>query len=517
MIVSTRDLALILASAGWYVFPLASKVPRIKGGWSVGFNPTEMLAPWAREFVEKCGPARWRLAEHREGSYWATLHPKLIDAQFEHVARVAAGQDLYVGITSNRLIIDIDEPEHVDADIAKWLSKLPHLKTPGGGNHFFASTGAGERWQVGPLRTPDGLHFGDLKHLSKSYSVAYPGVPALDDVNSQPDPRVNEWLREARRQKAAPAERVVVTAPDRPRRGVCLKPSTYTNGSRTTPESLVGVVKGVHDTIKDGTMQDAIDGVDRREEWVEAAVATERRDRQTAITEVDRLMDGAQELVEAERADKAQVSELQAKLAAAEAKLAEAARRAELQKAFSRNPKGYASACAAAGYPVAMTEFGNVLVQDAGVWAELLRGDPVRELVCGEIGDRFTDSEGKPLKFHRNNDEWRMLVRAAHTRRVTVREAFPRKIAQVAGWFNAHNDGAFKFDDVITSVGLVDRYVGAAKSCTPVNCAIVRLGAGDADADWIYSDVRVGGKRRASHGDRWHIRGRIPGQSDPPA
>ena len=293
-----------IAGLGWFVFPLADEIPAIKSGYSIDFDPTSMVAPWAQAHVRHAG-ARWRLADGKQGSYWATRNPRLIDTLFGHIAQLHGGYG--IGITSDRLVIDIDAPKRVPADIAALLGRLPHLTTPSGGLHYFAATGAGDSWQTGGLHDDEGQHIGDLKHLRATYSVAYNGLPAYADCNARPDPRVGMWLRDVRKQRAQPQSRPTQDA----RAGACLRPSTFTDWSRAQPADLEGVERGRHDLMRDGTMRDAAEGVDRRAEWTATMVAA-GRDPQTAEDEVNRAADGAVRKVETETNLRAELSELKA-------------------------------------------------------------------------------------------------------------------------------------------------------------------------------------------------------------
>ena len=241
-----------IAGLGWFVFPLAGKVPTIKRGYSVGFDPTEALAPWAQEHVRHKG-TRWWLDP--AGPYWATRDPRLIDTLFGHALRVRGGYE--VGITSDRLVIDIDEPALVPPDIAPVVARLPNLRTPSGGQHYFAAVGTGDYWQVGGLHDGEGRHCGDLKHLQGAgYSVAYNDLPAYAECDARPDPRVTMWLRDARKQRAQPVERqprgvdvLIAEGVLGPHGGAWLRPSTFRSPGSIEPDDLEGVERGRHDVI----------------------------------------------------------------------------------------------------------------------------------------------------------------------------------------------------------------------------------------------------------------------------
>ena len=120
-----------VAAAGWHVFPLCRKVPALRKGFSLPFRP--VLSSWADPHLTSKTGARWRLSEGKEGSYWATRDARTLAALFHHATRADG-----VGIVSDLLLIDIDDPAALPPTITDLLGRLPHMSTPGGGTHYIA-------------------------------------------------------------------------------------------------------------------------------------------------------------------------------------------------------------------------------------------------------------------------------------------------------------------------------------------------------------------------------------------
>ena len=306
------DRALECAAAGWYVFPASkSKTPRLRAEFTFDFRP--VLAPWADPFIVDNGAGRFRMEEGKAGSYLGSRDDRTIRAAF---AASSVSNPCLVGIMSDRLVIDVDAPDLVPAEIQPHLDELPHCTTPGGGMHYFAR--GGSHYKCGAFRAPDGEKIGDLKHLRVSYSIAYPGLPAYDECDVQTDPRVYAWLDDCRK--------VSAPAAGRSRRAVGgyadLRPSSYTDGDAPQPADMADT--GRHDVMRDGTMADAARGVDRRGEWVQA-LSDAGRDPRVAAQEVDRAYAGAVAKV-AETDDlRARLDAAESRARAAEAKVAELA------------------------------------------------------------------------------------------------------------------------------------------------------------------------------------------------
>ena len=97
---------------------------------------------------------------------------------------------------SDRLVIDVDHHDLLPPDMGHLLAHLPSCATPSGGMHYFCA--AFDGLNPGAFRTQSGEQIGDLKHLSRSYSLAYDGVPAYGACDITPHADLAAWLVEAR-------------------------------------------------------------------------------------------------------------------------------------------------------------------------------------------------------------------------------------------------------------------------------------------------------------------------------
>ena len=235
--ISARRAALALTDAGWHVFPVASsgKAPAIRGGFTVDREP--VLAPWAAGYVEQRG-SRYGLATGHEGLYWGTRDAWLIGRLFD-TAKLRGGSR--IGIVSDRLVIDVDHPDLLPADMARLLTLLPSCATPSGGAHYFCA--AFDGLKPGAFRTASGEQIGDLKHLSRSYSLAYDGVPSYGDCAIAPPDTLAAWLVAARGVRC-------VAQRDGAPRTVRLGPSSHRKDGQVEPEDLARASEGGrHDLV----------------------------------------------------------------------------------------------------------------------------------------------------------------------------------------------------------------------------------------------------------------------------
>ena len=494
-----------VAAAGWHVFPLCRKVPALRKGFSLPFRP--VLSSWADPHLTSKTGARWRLSEGKEGSYWATRDTATIEALYYH-AKHADG----VGIVSDLLLIDIDDPALIPPDMTDPLGRLPHMPTPGGGMHYIAQRLPGDDWKTGGLHTEDGVHFGDLKHLAKSYSVAYDGLPAYSDCSATLDPRLSAWLAERRAQRpksrAAPAadvpsliERGVLG----PRGGVWL--TRFSAGGRTDPEALRGVARGRHDIMLNGTRQDAAHGVNRKDEWVDAMTEA-GRDPVTAEREVDAAIEGAERLAVTEADLRRELSETQAALAAAKAQVAHAEAEATAARAvvvpgkphFKRDWVGLTEGGVHLDY-----KFGNaadqLLLKPPGEgWKIVRRGSVFVDVLLGTMRRKCLDEAGNEWLLQRRF-EWQAVAEACFfAPPVPIEDAFAWRREAVTDWANQQNRGYFSSGHVAHKSGIADRNKGG-ENLTREEQQIVKAGLEAADGEWDYKDKRL---PSGSHSRRWH-------------
>ena len=88
--------------------------------------PTSRLGPRSSSFPKVCA-----LGYKRARSYWASRDPWLIERIFGSAAALA--WDVRVGVTSDRLCVDVDNPDLVPAEIQTLLDRMPGCPTPSGG------------------------------------------------------------------------------------------------------------------------------------------------------------------------------------------------------------------------------------------------------------------------------------------------------------------------------------------------------------------------------------------------
>ena len=480
------DRALECAAAGWYVFPASkSKTPRLRAEFTFDFRP--VLAPWADRFIMDNGAGRFRMEEGKAGSYLGSRDARTIRATF---AAASVSSPCRIGITSDRLVIDVDAPHLVPAEIQPYLDELPNCPTPGGGVHYFAR--GGSHFRVGAFRAPDGEKIGDIKHLQLSYSIAYRGIPAYDECDVQTDPRVYEWLADSRKVSAPAAGRslrVVGGYAD-------LRPSTYTDGDAVQPSDMPDT--GRHDVMRDGTMFDAVRGVDRREEWTQALTAA-GRDPRVAAQEVDRAYAGAVARVDEIDDLRAQVDAAESRARMAEAKVAEMSPAPATSARFAYDAAGLTDALRSRGW-----EFGRntidgdyVCRQDGGEWMTAKRRDSAgRHRALYDLEMHCHGPSAEPYRLA-NKAEDRVVVVTFVSVAVTVDTTVQHKYHKILEWARNCTSGYFTFGEVLFAVEGVDRYVGK-NNVTRADCRLVR--AALESLGWTYRYTDLGGERR---GERW--------------
>ena len=404
------DRALECAAAGWYVFPATDKkTPRLRVDFSFGFRP--VLAPWADRYIVDNGAGRFRMATGKAGSYLASRDERTIRATF---TAACVERPCRVGITSDRLVIDIDAPDLVPPDIQPFLDELPHCDSPGGGRHYFAR---GESiYKIGTIRAPDGEKIGDIKHLQTTYSVAYAGLPAYDECDDLPSPHVYAWLDDARKVSAPVgkrASRAVIYAD--------LRPSTYAEGGAPQPADMPAT--GRHDALVHGTMADAARGVDRRGEWTRA-LTDAGRDPGVAAQEVERAYSGAVAKVQEQDDLRARLDAAESRARQAEAKVAELTRAAQEQTQRASALDEFEAMCTGVGLTFSESRPGGI---HFATWDGEER-QKIGRVMYDRLRVALMDVPNSDRFTRRNNDL------AALVHRACSRHPFEDEIAVSAAW-----------------------------------------------------------------------------------
>ena len=143
---------------------------------------------------------------------------------------------------------------------------------------------------------------------------------------------------------------------------------------------------------------------------------------------------------------------------------------------------------------------GEPMIRESGgEWEILTKRSNARERLFRALQRECVDEAGHPWHIRYRDDEFRLLVGTCETNPLSVAIAFAGRVASVTSWANMQSGGNYTYGEIAHAVGLVDRYVGAAK-IGKLNAEIVKVGLAAADGEWTYGDVRIDEHR---HGERW--------------